>query len=238
MNRFQFKLFLAAFMVLDHTDFLVSGDVGIWIHILTRFVAVGFAYLAVEGFFYTKNITKYILRLYLAAGLMFLGNSFINLILHNPQVVVSNNIFLTLALGVTMLWLCREIESKTIKIIMTVSVLLLGFIFTEGGDVVLPFMLITYLNFQNPLHRDLWYLALSAFLFIIIIGLPSFPSQENLSTLILLNPDFCFITIIPLLSLYNGQQGLKNKLSQYFFYIFYPAHLWILAVIHYLLIES
>ena len=146
MNRFQFKLFLATFMMLDHIDFLVSEEMGIWLHILTRFVAVGFAYLAVEGFFYTKDITKYLMRLYIAAGLMFLGNNLINFMLHKPQ--------------------------------------------------------------------------------------------ESLTNLILLNPDFCFVTIIPLLFLYNGQQGLKNKFSQYFFYVFYPAHLWILAIMHYLLIKA
>lgn len=239
MNRFQFKLFLAIFMVLDHIDFLVSEGVGIWLHILTRFVAVGFAYLAVEGFFYTKDITKYLMRLYIASGLMFLGNSLINFMLHKPQIAAYHNIFLTLALGVTMLWLYQKIEHKVAKVIVTVLVLLLGFIFTEGGDVVLPFMIITYLNFHNSLRRNLWYLALSAFLFMAIIGIPPFPnSPEGLKDLILLNPDFCFITIIPLLSLYNGQQGLKNKFSQYFFYVFYPAHLWILAIVHYLLIKA
>lgn len=238
MNRFQFKLFLAAFMMLDHIDFLVSEEMGIWLHILTRFVAVGFAYLAVEGFFYTKDITKYLMRLYIAAGLMFLGNNLINFMLHKPQVAAYHNIFLTLALGVTMLWLYQKIEHKVTKIIVTISVLLLGFIFTEGGDVVLPFMLITYLNFSNSLRRNLWYLALSVLLFFTIVGIPMpSSSQESLTNLILLNPDFCFVTIIPLLFLYNGQQGLKNKFSQYFFYVFYPAHLWILAIMHYLLIK-
>ncbi|BAQ23560.1 TraX family protein [Streptococcus troglodytae] len=238
MNRFQFKLFLAAFMMLDHIDFLVSGEVSIWLHILTRFVAVGFAYLAVEGFFYTKDIKKYLMRLYIAAGLMFLGNNLINFMLHKPQVAAYHNIFLTLALGVTMLWLYQTIEHKVTKIIVMVLVLLLGFIFTEGGDVVLPFMLITYLNFSDSLRRNLWYLALSALLFFTIVGIPMSSSQGSLANLILLNPDFCFVTIIPLLFLYNGQQGLKNKFSQYFFYVFYPAHLWILAIIHYLLIRA
>lgn len=172
MNRFQFKLFLATFMMLDHIDFLVSEEMGIWLHILTRFVAVGFAYLAVEGFFYTKDIIKYLMRLYIAAGLMFLGNNLINFMLHKPQVAAYHNIFLTLALGVTMLWLYQKIEHKVTKIIVTVSVLLLGFIFTEGGDVVLPFMLITYLNFSNSLRRNLWYLALSVLLFFTIVGIP------------------------------------------------------------------
>ena len=100
-------------------------------------------------------------------------------------------------------------------------------------------MLITYLNFSNSLRRNLWYLALSVLLFFTIVGIPMpSSSQESLTNLILLNPDFCLVTIIPLLLLYNGQQGLKNKFSQYFFYVFYPAHLWILASMHYLLIKA
>ena len=50
MDRFKFKLLLAFLMVLDHIDFFVPDSWNIVFGIASRCVAVGFAYLAVEGF--------------------------------------------------------------------------------------------------------------------------------------------------------------------------------------------
>ena len=33
---------------------------------------------------------------------------------------------------------------------------------------------------------------------------------------------------------HHGERGPKTKFSKYFFYVFYPAHLWILALIGYI----
>ena len=103
-NQFQIKIFMALLMVTDHLSLvpgLVSGDlIGIF-HILTRCVAVWFAYGAVEGVLYTHDIKKYIYRLYGAAAIMFSGNILLGLLFASKQIMISNNIFLTLAIGVT-----------------------------------------------------------------------------------------------------------------------------------------
>lgn len=48
-----------------------------------------------------------------------------------------------------------------------------------------------------------------------------------------LNSDFMFILVIPFLYLYNGKHEPKTAFSKRFFYVFYPAHLWLLATIAY-----
>ena len=48
------------------------------------------------------------------------------------------------------------------------------------------------------------------------------------------NSDWLFITVLPFISLYNGERGPATKWSKYFFYIFYPAHLWLITCIAYL----
>ena len=66
-NQFQIKIFMALLMVTDHLSLvpgLISGDLIGLFHILTRCVAVWFAYGAVEGVLYTHDIKKYIYRLY------------------------------------------------------------------------------------------------------------------------------------------------------------------------------
>ena len=46
---------------------------------------------------------------------------------------------------------------------------------------------------------------------------------------------YAVLALIPIL-LYNGQRGRQTKVMQYGFYIFYPAHLLLLAVLYHLFI--
>ncbi len=43
--------------------------------------------------------------------------------------------------------------------------------------------------------------------------------------------DIFFILIIPLLHFYNGKIGSHSRQLKYLFYIFYPAHLWVIHLI-------
>ena len=46
---------------------------------------------------------------------------------------------------------------------------------------------------------------------------------------------YAVLALIPIL-LYNGQRGHQTKVMQYGFYIFYPAHLLLIAVLYHLFI--
>ena len=76
LNAFEIKFFMALLMVLDHLDhipgLLSATQAGIF-HVITRCVAVWFAYAAVEGFWHTRNSLLYNLRLFLWAIGMALG---------------------------------------------------------------------------------------------------------------------------------------------------------------------
>ncbi|RDY23827.1 hypothetical protein CHF27_005605 [Romboutsia maritimum] len=43
------------------------------------------------------------------------------------------------------------------------------------------------------------------------------------------------ISVILFILAYNGERGLNNKFSKYLFHVFYPLHLWILALLEFLL---
>lgn len=59
---------------------------------------------------------------------------------------IHNNIFFTLALGVLMLCVLAGSRPLPLHICGVVFLVLFASIFAEGGIVVLPFMLITYLR--------------------------------------------------------------------------------------------
>ena len=233
-NQYQIKLLMAFLMVLDHLDHvpgLIPENLAMVFHVLSRSVAVWFAYCVVEGVRYTHDLRRYLLRLYLAAGGMLLGNLALRVLLQSEDITVSNNIFLTLALGATMLAALQYISRKPLKILAAVGILAVGSIVAEGGLTVLPFMLIAHLTYGKPRLRDVWCLALSAVL--LLVSFAPYDTLAETLSMLAFNSDFLFILVLPILHLYNGQRGTTGKFGKYFFYVFYPAHLWLLALAAY-----
>ena len=222
LNAFQLKLFMALLMVFDHLGKipgLLSGEWEGIFHALTRCVAVWFAFAAVEGFRYTRSRLLYNLRLFFWAMIMFVGNTILNLLFQSKGIQIYNNIFLTLACGVLALILFFgispnddpiNIKRQPIRFILGLVVCLLAGFVTEGGLPIIPFMLITYMSIQI------------------------YPTWVTTLSMMLYNSDWLFITVLPFISLYNGERGSVTKWSKYFFYIFYPAHLWLITCIAYL----
>ena len=97
--------------------------------------------------------------------------------------------------------------------------------------VIIPFMLITYTCREKKNLRNLLYGILTVVLFCMSIQI--YPSWSD-TLLMIYNSDWLFITVLPFISLYNGERGPATKWSKYFFYIFYPAHLWLITCIAYL----
>ena len=86
-NAFQLKLFMAILMVFDHIDHipgLLPIELAGVFHVLTRCVGVFFAFLAVDGFRYTHDRKRYVLRLFVWAAIMAAGNTVYNLIAADP----------------------------------------------------------------------------------------------------------------------------------------------------------
>ena len=228
-TAFQWKCFMAFLMVLDHLPYipgLVPPTVTGIFHVLTRCVGVWFAYLAVEGFLHTKSRVRYMARLFVWAGIMALGNALYNTIGASRGLHLSNNIFLTLALGVLMLNILvgsnpatqwgvrpRSAGEWTLRLFGVILVLAAS-LFSEGGILILPFLLITYL---------------CAVLFLLVFV--PYPTAQETLQMLAFNSDFLFITVLPVLSHYDGTRGPNTKGSKYFFYVFYPLHLWVIGIL-------
>ncbi|MGF1919536.1 TraX family protein [Enterococcus faecalis] len=235
MNANRLKLLMMGLMILDHISYFVPLEWVLIFHVITRCVGVFFGYMAVEGFKYTRNVYRYNGRLYIWAGIMFIGNTLLNQLVNNPDVAVHNNIFLTLALGVSLLIVTKamiEMSKISLKIILLVGMLIIlgtGVVFAEGGTVMLPFMLITYLARKNLVLRNSLYGALA--FFFLSISFQWLGDWQTTAEMLAYNSDFMFITVIPFLFLYNGERGSKAPFFKYLFYGFYPLHLWMIALI-------
>ena len=241
LNAFQLKLFMAFLMVFDHISqipgLVPDGWDGV-LHALTRCVGAAFAFMAVEGFLHTRNRLAYNMRLFFWAALMQTGNCILTLLFQEKGIYLTHNIFLTLACGVLMLSLffgfsdnggAAKDRKSGLRIAAGVLVLLAGLVFSEGGMALLPFMLLTYLFRNQVFFRNLSYVVWAGVLFAMSIQI--YPTLQDTLSMLLYNSDWLFISALPLLHFYNGERGSSSKWSKYFFYIFYPAHLWLIALI-------
>lgn len=232
INRNQLKLAMMFLMVLDHIQPFVSPEVAALFHVLTRCVGVFFAYMCVEGIRYTTNQEKYLARLWLAGVGMQLGNVLLNRFVFAEAYQVHNNIFLTLAIGTSILYFIQyfsETASLRSKLLYGTAIFFLAVIalLTEGGFILIPFMLICYLGVANIRRRNGCLL-----LFSLVLLLLNFVNYGNLSdTLLMLvyNSDFLLITVVPILAVYNGKKGSSRPAVKYLFYFFYPVHLYVIA---------
>ena len=237
LDAFQIKVFALVLMLMDHLWFAFPQVFPIWFHPISRVVSPIFAFLLVEGFFHTRDRKKYNLRLWGWAAFMQLGDIAINILLKSKEVSVYNNIFLTLALGLTIISVIENSKSKVGAnklMLITVSILLLPLsIFVEGGMAVIPFILITYLFRESDNKKIIGYVILSVILF--KMSYVPYPTVKETIEMLMFNSDFLLILAVPFILMYNGERGINNKFSKYLFYVFYPLHLWVLALIEFAL---
>ncbi|EFE91033.1 protein TraX [Oribacterium sp. oral taxon 078 str. F0262] len=244
LNRAQLKYLALFFMLLDNA--YLRFNLNSIIHLITRFVSPLFAWLLVDGFFHTRSREKYCKRLWIAALLMQAGNLLSFFLFHERG--ISDNIFLTLALSFSIIWLFALAEERKesalfLRIAAWLLFLLgmglsfagipLGFGSTlnlEGGLQILPLVLIAYFFRESRVKQALFYLAYCFLLFFVIYGGPTEAFSQGLD-MFFVNSDWMTWLVIPFFFLYNGEKGRSSAFDKWFFYLFYPAHLWILLLL-------
>ena len=216
----------AAGMLADHLYTFFPGVFPAWIHPATRFVAPIFAFFVVEGYAHTSDRTRYGLRLWTGAAGMLLLRAALE---YGAGIVIRNNILYTLALGYTAVC-CAERGKRDGGAWYALSLLFVfaGALTAEGGMSVLPFMLLCAMTRGRPRERACGALVWGALLCVaetfaaLQQGLPVLPTLMRRS-------DFLFPAALPLLALYNGERG-GGRSAKWGFYLFYPAHIAVLAL--------
>lgn len=189
-----------------------------------------YCFMLVEGLRYTRNRKKYAIRL-----LIFAFISEIPFDMAFNECVLefkSNNVFFTLFIGLIVIWIMDTIKNKlwqdnsgqagAFKIIIK-YLLMLAVVFT--GMAVAEYVLRTDYGAGGVACIVVMYLLqkdmmLSFGAGVIILGMMC-GSIEYLALLMLIPLHF-----------YNGQRGRQVK---YFFYLFYPVHLLLFALVDFLL---
>ena len=168
-----------------------------------------FCFLIVQGFIHTSNKRKYATRLLLFA--LISEVPFDIAILNSWWTMDAQNVFFTLLIGFCVLWLIESLQDKMILQIIVI-----------GLGMGLAFLLKTDYSY--------WGVILIAALYYF----RSWPVMQTISGCIFLLWEApATLAFIPI-NMYNGKRGISMK---YLFYIFYPAHLLLLALIRYLIFK-
>ncbi len=162
-----------------------------------------FCFLLVEGFFHTRSVRKYALRLFLFA--LFSEFFFDFALKPNYFYPEKQNVFFTLLIGLITIYSMDLAQRMPILQFMAAAA---GMFFAEG--------LMTDYNWKGVFLIVVLYFFHEYPLYSCIVGAMAI-SWENVAPL----------SFIPIY-LYNGKRGLSLK---YAFYFFYPAHLLFLGLI-------
>ena len=134
-----------------------------------------------------------------------------------------------------LLELFRENKHKIYYLILAIVLLAASLIF-EGGVYLWPVLLIFYFGYHKPTAQSIGIFVWCLLLFIKAV-MTGIQTKTGLYSALTFDSEWMMISVLPFIWLYNGQRGKKSWITKYFFYIIYPAHLWILMILRYLFIK-
>lgn len=232
MNATTLKIIAVIAMIIDHIAWaFVSLDSPLaqLMHGIGRLTFPIMAFFISEGFFHTKDFSKYLKRIGLFALISHLPYQYFQYghsarLSEGIGALLSSSIMFTFFISLIVLWIVHTWNKpKYIKIISVICMLILS-MFSDYSFFG-PLLVLIFSYRRDNIIIQITNASIFIMAFVIITF--SLPINENI---------FMFATFMPLLILlqYNGKQGnTKNKLIKYSFYLIYPIHLLILAIIKY-----
>lgn len=241
LNSNQLKLIAIIAMTVDHIawamfDGYPTAMLPLVMHIIGRLTCPIMCYFIAEGYHYTRNINKYTFRLFAFAfvshfAYIFASNDFVDFKSFIPfyygDFLNQTSVMWSLAWGLVML---RIADSKRIKSIYKVLLVILICIITLPSDwsciAALCIMAIgtNRGDFRKQMSWMIFYVALYSLVYFFAIDKAYGILQMGV------------VLSIPVIAMYNGKRGKNpkiNKFMKWFFYIFYPVHLFVIGLINY-----
>lgn len=255
INSFQLKWLGLIFMTLDHISQYICYTMDINpLRIIGRIAAPLFLYVTINSISHTKNKIIYALRLYIAHVLICLVTMFLTTVekdrfgIHNQFSILSTFVYV-----VILICIIEKIANFPKKI--TAKKIFL--VFLAIAVVIIPIIIMLLFNRFEILHQIFLpnILTVPYSPFFILMGICWYFAKDKSKQVIILiifscisimgaqlsahsnvwifmgffnNVQFFMILFSPFIYLYNGKKGKSMK---YFFYIYYPVHIFILMLI-------
>lgn len=206
LDSFTLKWIALIAMMIDHIGAVLFPDV-IMLRIVGRISFPIYAFLVTEGFFHTRDVKKYMLRLLAFA---FLSEIPFDLAVNGTILEFGHqNIFFTLCIGVFFMYAYSQQTATWEKVLCVIFVTLLGDVFMVDYGAWGVLMIFCFYIFRE--RKGMKYFTVGC------INVIAFGYIQS----------FAVFSFLPI-ALYNGKKGRGLK---YFFYAAYPIHLLILYAV-------
>lgn len=223
LNRNQIKYVLILAMLIDHLawSFVPTLSVpGQIMHFIGRLTGPSMAVLLAEGYYYTRDKKKYALRLGIFALISWVAYS-----LYETKTfpTLMFGMIFTLFLAFITVWMWDKLKvHKAIKVIFVILLCALS-LFGDWPIFTILWALFSFIYREKPVAKWVSFAIIAATEVAFCLILDSF--LKNLFQL--------GVVLVPILLIffYNGKKGSSSPIHKWFFYIFYPLHLLILALL-------
>ncbi len=223
-NTLKYIAILA--MLIDHVawafvpTYSVLGQV---MHIIGRTTAPIMCFFIAEGYYHTRNVKKYALRLFVFTLIIYIP--FLFPFVRNMYGGFPPNVLLTLLLGLLALCAWNKINNPFLRI-LTVVLLCIFSVLGDWPIFGVLFILAFGLNRNNFKMQALSFSIIA----IIMVAISTYFSLTNGYSIYRQLFQLAVLLALPLLYFYNGERGSDNKFNKWVFYIFYPLHLLIIGI--------
>ena len=226
LNRTQLKYIAALAMLIDHIGAFfipVTTPIGALCRIIGRLTAPIMCFFLAEGYEHTRSKLKYGIRLLIFA---LVSQPFYAYAHGNTILDTDFNMIFTLFLSFLVLWCFDRIENGVFRFFSVALLTALSF-YGDWG-VTAPLWVLGFYLFKNDRKKTLLYYSTIAVFWI----LRALYNASDLSFLWKIELCQLGLFMFPFMYLcYNGEKGRDSRFSKWFFYVFYPLHLFILALV-------
>ena len=230
LTTYMLKLFAVVSMLVDHTgavlvsqlrrmpsvtaDPALAASLARLYRLMRRFGRLAFpifCFFIVEGYFRTRNVKKYIMRLLLFA---FISEFPFDYALHHGQPLMhKQNVYFTLVIGLIVIWAVHDVFKGMIAVDLVLMI----------SAMFLAKFLKTDYNYHGVFLIELLYVTRFSSFYQNACGAAYMYFYEGWPT-----PLSFLLTYF-----YNGKKG---RSASRFFYWFYPVHLLLLGLITYVIL--
>ncbi len=230
MNANHLKMIAILAMTIDHAcDLIYPGfpaePVAIGMHIVGRLTAPIMWFFVCEGYYYTHNVKKYMLRMGIFALISHFAYCFafgINMIPFSTGIFNQTSVMYPLFIAIVVMWM-RDSDLPMKKWVKTLLVFLLVLsTFPADWSCVAVFAILGMYKNRGNLKKQM----LVMFLCVAAYSIVSFFFVNKVYALVQMG----VLLVYPFLKQYNGEKG-SAKWMKWFFYLYYPSHLIIIGIL-------
>lgn len=233
------KLIAIIAMTVDHIAWAVfpgypAAPLPVAMHLIGRITCPVMCYFIAEGFHYTRDVCKYTARLFIFAVIshfayIFASNDYVDwhsfIPFYYGSVLNQTSVMWSLAWGLVMLRAANsEKLSQGAKVAAVLLICLVSF--PADWSCIAALCVMAFGMNRGKLRVQAFWLVLYTAMYAAVY----FFALDRLYGLMQMG----VVLALPVIALYNGQRGKNarvNRFMKWFFYIYYPAHLFVIGLL-------